>query len=83
MEELENLVAELRQLWTKKEVKIKECSNLNSYHSSYLENSKKEIDDFEHGCKTHDKDPFLKTEIIKNFSKRFEEIKSDIEKISC
>lgn len=83
MEELEKMLDELKVCLAKKTLEMNECENPSAYTGGLLLNCKRAIEGFELGSKSYSKDPFLKKEIINNFSKKAAEIKTDIDKITC
>ena len=72
---------ELEELYTAKVAELDGCSD--NYVWGDLKNRKNEIDFFKACIKEVTKDPTLKDEIINNFHKDKEKIKSGIAKINC
>lgn len=82
MEELELMVADLKTCLEEKEAEInRSISSVSSYVISSFNNRKIEVALFEKSTHKITKDPFEKNNIIANFTRDAEELKSQINKI--
>lgn len=83
MKELRKILEELAVLYKEKEKECNEKPNFNSYVQSELNNKKRKIEIFQTSIDKVSNDPFLKNEIINNFKRDAEQIKSEIGQITC
>ena len=82
MKELETLLEDLKNYFAKKAEILREQPNCNAHTEGHLLNRQREIEGFETACKSYDKNPFIKKEIIENFKNKVLEIKSAIDSIT-
>ena len=83
MKELEILVDALKAHLKAKEAELRENQNFNLYTEDALANRQREIAGFEAMIKASEKNPFHKSEVIKNFTEGADVIRKEIDKISC
>lgn len=83
MKELEILVNNLKDYLAKKEIELKQHSNFNLYTEGALLNRQRDIESFEVATKGCEQNPFHRLDVINNFTKDADTIKSEIDKIFC
>lgn len=83
MKELEILIKDLKNHFATKESELRENINFNSHTEGFLMNRQSAIESFENACKNAETNPFHKAEVMAEFKKDAEQIKSDIDKITC
>lgn len=82
MKELDIIVQDLKKYLESKELELKQDPNFNAYTLSHLQNRQSDIVNFQFAAKNCETDPFFKNQIIKNFKKEANKIKSEIDAIS-
>ena len=81
MKELEELVNRLQEVLNQKGKEFSSKQGYNAYSMGHIQNRQKEIQSFSNSIKEVSKDPFLKKEIINNFTKEANRIIEEILKI--
>ena len=81
MKELYDLSEQLENELSQKEKELQEKNDCSIYLVDNLENRKKDVLAFTDSIKHVSKDPFLKNEIIKNYSNEAKKIKEEIRQI--
>jgi|GEM_PF-4427152 nicotinamide mononucleotide adenylyltransferase len=81
MKELEELVNRLQEALNQKEKELSSKQDYNAYLKGHIQNKQLEIQSFSNSIKDVSKDPFLKKEIINNFTKEANRIIEEIQLI--
>ena len=81
MKELIELSEQLKNELNKKEKELHERVNCDIYLKGHLENRRKDVQAFTDSIKNLTKDPFLKNEIIKNYTIDADRIIAEIRQI--
>lgn len=81
MKELELLVNRLQEVLEQKEKELSSQLDYNTYSMGHIQNRRLEIQSFSSSIKEVSNDPFLKGQIIENFTKEANRIMKEIQLI--
>ena len=81
MKELKELVNKLQEALEQKEKELSSKDEYSVYSKGYLQNRRNDIQKFSNFINEVSNDPFLKKEIIANFTNKANKIISEIEEI--